>query len=172
VVKTEPDWNRLPEAIPPAIRTLLRRCMRKDKRQRLQDATGVRIEIEEALAAPHEVSLATTAAPATASWQRALLLSLGTLIVGAAIRALTVWNLKPAPAQPVTRLTLPLQAGEHLVPRQNVVRAKNRAIPRRVQLKMKRKLNQESSPTQRFSLPATCGRVQHTHIHIHTYIRI
>ena len=60
------------------------------------------------------MSLATTAAPATASWQRALLLSLGTLIVGAAISALTVWNLKPAPAQPLTRLTLPLQAGEHL----------------------------------------------------------
>src|SRR6202049_3204509 len=51
VVNTEPEWSRLPEATPAAIRTLLRRCMRKDKRQRLQDATGVRIEIEEALAA-------------------------------------------------------------------------------------------------------------------------
>src|ERR1700676_2036663 len=49
VVKTEPDWKRLPEATPPAIRTLLRRCLRKDRRQRLPDAGAARIEIEEAL---------------------------------------------------------------------------------------------------------------------------
>jgi len=49
VVRAEPDWSRLPEATSPAIRTLLRRCLRKDRRQRLQDATGVRIEIEDAL---------------------------------------------------------------------------------------------------------------------------
>ena len=50
VVKTEPDWNHLPESSPPAIRVLLRRCLRKDRRQRFQDATDVRIEIEEAMA--------------------------------------------------------------------------------------------------------------------------
>ena len=49
VVKTEPDWNRLPEATPPVIRTLLRRCLRKDQRQRFQDAIDVRIEIEDGL---------------------------------------------------------------------------------------------------------------------------
>src|SRR6202045_3023842 len=42
VVKTEPDWNRLPEATPPAIRALLRRCLRKDRRQRFHDAADVR----------------------------------------------------------------------------------------------------------------------------------
>src|SRR6202521_1242487 len=65
VLRVEPDWSRLPETTPLAIRQLLRRCLCKDRRQRFQDATDVRIEIEEALAAPHEVSLATTAAPAT-----------------------------------------------------------------------------------------------------------
>src|SRR3972149_5357171 len=49
VVKAEPDWSRLPESTPPAIRTLLRRCMRKDRRQRLQDAASLRIEIEDVL---------------------------------------------------------------------------------------------------------------------------
>jgi Tol biopolymer transport system component len=49
VVKTEPDWNRLPESTPSAIRVLLRRCLRKDKHQRFQDATDVRIEVEDAL---------------------------------------------------------------------------------------------------------------------------
>jgi eukaryotic-like serine/threonine-protein kinase len=109
LVRAEPDWTCLPADTPPAIRTLLRRCMRKDKRQRIPDAGAVRIEIEDAIAAPVVEHVA--AAPATGIWQRTLLLSLGTLLVGAAISALTVWNLKPAPAQSVTRLTLPLQVG-------------------------------------------------------------
>jgi serine/threonine protein kinase len=50
VVKSEPDWHRLPAGIPASIRTLLRRCLRKDPRQRLADAGAARIEIEDALA--------------------------------------------------------------------------------------------------------------------------
>jgi len=52
VVKTDPDWNLLPKNTPDSIRTLLRRCLRKDRRQRLGDAGTVRIELEEALASP------------------------------------------------------------------------------------------------------------------------
>jgi serine/threonine protein kinase len=52
VVKTDPDWDRLTESTPTAIRGLLRRCLRKDRRQRIQDATDARLEIEDALAAP------------------------------------------------------------------------------------------------------------------------
>src|ERR1700681_3451512 len=37
VVKSEPDWTALPAKIP-TIRTLLSRCLRKDRRQRLPDA--------------------------------------------------------------------------------------------------------------------------------------
>jgi hypothetical protein len=66
------------------------------------------------------------------------------------------------------RQGIPLQDKKvpNVVLRQNVVRAKNRTILRRVQLKMKRESNQESSPTQRFSFSATCGRIQRTHIFI------
>ena len=66
VVKAEPDWSRLPRSTPPAIRTLLRRCLRKDKRQRLQMRAVLRIEIEDAIAAPKD-SGATQAAPASTS---------------------------------------------------------------------------------------------------------
>src|ERR1700692_4625634 len=45
VLRVEPDLSRLPETTPPAIHRLLQRCLRKDKRQRLQDATDARIEI-------------------------------------------------------------------------------------------------------------------------------
>jgi serine/threonine protein kinase/Tol biopolymer transport system component len=54
VVRAEPDWAALPAKIPSTIRTLLSRCLRKDRRQRISDATDVRIEIEDAIAAPKD----------------------------------------------------------------------------------------------------------------------
>jgi serine/threonine protein kinase/Tol biopolymer transport system component len=67
VVRAEPDWTRLPENTPQSIRLLLRRCLRKDRRQRFQDATDVRIEVEDAL------SGASTVAPAPKGTSRPLL---------------------------------------------------------------------------------------------------
>ena len=66
VVRAEPDWTALPTKIPPTIRTLLSRCLRKDRRQRISDATDVRIEIEDVIAAPKD-SGATQPAPAFTS---------------------------------------------------------------------------------------------------------
>src|ERR1700693_4621030 len=54
VVKSEPDWTALPAKIPSTIRTLLGRCLRKDRRQRTPDAATIRIEIEDTLAAPKD----------------------------------------------------------------------------------------------------------------------
>src|SRR6202049_2266276 len=68
VVRAEPDWNVLPANISPSIRVLLQRCLRKDRRQRTPEAATIRIEIEDAIAAPKD-SGATQAAPATRSWR-------------------------------------------------------------------------------------------------------
>src|SRR5579862_150106 len=54
IVKSEPDWTALPTRIPSSIRTLLSRCLRKDRRQRTPDAATIRIEIEDVLAAPKD----------------------------------------------------------------------------------------------------------------------
>jgi Tol biopolymer transport system component len=51
VVRAEPDWQAL-SANPVKIRDLLRRCLQKDKTQRMQAAGDARIEINETLAAP------------------------------------------------------------------------------------------------------------------------
>ena len=48
VIKDEPPWDRLPEECPPAILRLLRRCLRKAPRERLQDIGDARIELEAA----------------------------------------------------------------------------------------------------------------------------
>jgi serine/threonine-protein kinase len=50
IVHKEPDWDRLPANLSSGVRRLLRRCLEKDRDQRLQDIGDARIEIEEALA--------------------------------------------------------------------------------------------------------------------------
>jgi Tol biopolymer transport system component len=113
VVKTDPDWNRLPEATSPAIRILLRRCLRKDRRQRLADACGVRIEIEDALAAP--TSLEPTAAALTQGWRRTGALGLAALGI-LALGGIAAWYLKPSAAHPASpaHLVVALPPGDQL----------------------------------------------------------
>jgi serine/threonine protein kinase len=47
VSTTEPDWRLLPANTPDAIRRLLRRCLRRERRLRLHDMADARIEIDE-----------------------------------------------------------------------------------------------------------------------------
>jgi Tol biopolymer transport system component len=47
ILHTEPDWTRLPEDTPPAMRRLLRRCLAKDPRKRVHHIADARIELEE-----------------------------------------------------------------------------------------------------------------------------
>ena len=68
VLKNDPDWTALPATTPAAIRRLLRRCLEKDRKQRLSDAADARLEIEEAMAAPRD-----DVAPSPVSaWRRVL----------------------------------------------------------------------------------------------------
>ncbi len=103
VVKSEPDWNRLPESTPHSIRMLLRRCLRKDKALRLRDAGDARIEIHEALATtgPAEPVAAQRQNPLgniRAAWSVAVV-----AIIAAALGWGTLAYLRHAPesAQPV-----------------------------------------------------------------------
>jgi len=52
VLKHDIDLGRLPEATPPSIRRLLRRCLERNPKNRLHDIADARIVIDEALAAP------------------------------------------------------------------------------------------------------------------------
>jgi serine/threonine protein kinase len=107
VLRMEPDWSQLPEATPAAIRTLLRRCLRKDKRQRLSDATDVRIEIEDAIAAPKD-SGGTQAAPASTS--KLLLAAAAVLAIIAAGASLIAYRATRAVDHPLMRFTDELSA--------------------------------------------------------------
>jgi len=90
VVKTEPDWQVLPPTTPAQISILLRRCLRKDRQQRLRDAADVRIEIEEALSAPVNILPAAPKVRRAAIWRWALASGLACLAIGAIATALVL----------------------------------------------------------------------------------
>jgi serine/threonine-protein kinase len=46
VLRSEPDWSALPAATPTRIRKLLRRCLERDRKQRLRDIGEARIAID------------------------------------------------------------------------------------------------------------------------------
>ena len=47
VLDAEPDWSALPANTPDNVRRLLRRCLHRDRDQRLQNAADVRIQLED-----------------------------------------------------------------------------------------------------------------------------
>jgi eukaryotic-like serine/threonine-protein kinase len=95
VLKSEPDWNRLPASVPGRIRELLRLCLQKDAKKRRQTATDVRIDIEQALAEPAAMPAATAARGGRLAWIASLAVA-AVLIVAMAIP--TVRHLREAPA--------------------------------------------------------------------------
>jgi Tol biopolymer transport system component len=52
IVQSEPDWDALPPATPADIGRLLRRCLRKDPRERLRDMCDVGLMLGEAMSEP------------------------------------------------------------------------------------------------------------------------
>ena len=114
VVRAEPDWSKLPGSLRANIGLLLRRCLQKDKTQRLRDAGDARIEIQETLLAPTAVKSATSAAGWLAvGWRQFLVLGLVAMAI-LAIGGIAVWNLKPGAPRPVTRLVINLPPGDRL----------------------------------------------------------
>jgi len=92
VVRADPDWAALPDAVPPAIRRLLKRCLEKDRRRRLPDIAMARLDIDE-LATEEPAALAGPAPQSTRSWAFLAL----ALLTGAAI-ATGVWWLGMPPS--------------------------------------------------------------------------
>jgi Tol biopolymer transport system component len=112
ILKSEPDWEAFPPETPTRLRDLLRRCLRKDPRQRLHDIADARIEIEEISAAPAEVAgLPAAGARAPRRASRLAWAALG-LLIGAVGAFLAMSLLAPRRSGAVSiHATLPLPAG-------------------------------------------------------------
>jgi len=48
ILEREPDWSALPANTPPRVRELLKKCLRKDPKERLRDIGDARLELSEA----------------------------------------------------------------------------------------------------------------------------
>jgi hypothetical protein len=78
VLERDPEWASLPSETPASVRTLLRRCLRKDPQKRLHDIADARIEIDECDLVPVSAPVDTWRAWPLA-WIVAALLMLSTL---------------------------------------------------------------------------------------------
>ncbi len=71
VIQGEPDWERLPAAVPSSVRRLIERCLRKDPRSRLRDIGDARNELLEIQGRPSATE-PTAESRSTGRWLRAL----------------------------------------------------------------------------------------------------
>jgi len=109
VLKSEPEWERLPTDTPPAIRRLLHRCLRRNPRERLRDIGDARIVIDEVLRGESDPA-AETGASAPAPRSRAFLAgAAAAVVILAGLAGVAAWTLKPsAPPPPLRKLEIPV----------------------------------------------------------------
>ena len=112
VVRTEPEWDRLPADLHPRLREVLERCLEKDLRGRRHDIADVRVDLEKIQS--DSGGLTTDAEQPVTSWKRPTGLALGGMAVGLTLVLLLGNLLSPSPAGEVTRLTLDVHEGAHL----------------------------------------------------------
>jgi serine/threonine-protein kinase len=121
VLKSEPDWQRLPTETPVGVRRLLRRCLAKDRKRRLTDIHDARLELDELLGDddrdgrgadhgrnPDRLVGVAVMAPRRRVW----LVGATAVVASAVIAGALVWvgTRASESAPPVSRLTLTLPA--------------------------------------------------------------
>jgi Tol biopolymer transport system component len=95
VLKSEPDWTTLPADTPTPIRRVLRRCLEKDRRRRIADASDARLELDEVGSSGSlEGGFAVSAVPTATvpAWRRALPWMLAGILGLALVAALLMWS--------------------------------------------------------------------------------
>ena len=95
VIKSDPDWSLLPSDLPPAVRTLIERCLAKDRRKRIGDIAAAQFVLtEQAVLNPSaRVGTRMTARPQPL-WRRFAPV-VSAVVVTAAIVGLLAWRFTP-----------------------------------------------------------------------------
>ena len=102
VLKSDPDWARLPAVTPPVIRRLLLRCLAKDRKSRIPDMAVARLDIDEACSLPASPSTESVKAPSRL--RRVLAMVTVAALSGIAFGA-AVWIAVRPSAPAIARLT-------------------------------------------------------------------
>ncbi|HJZ76691.1 MAG TPA: protein kinase [Vicinamibacterales bacterium] len=108
VLRGEPNWTALPASLSPAIVTLVRACLEKDRRRRIGDLSTARFIIEHLEHAPASV---------TSRPQSRARLVVAAVLAAAAVAAIAAYATRTivtvsAPSKALARFTIPLPASD------------------------------------------------------------
>ena len=111
VLKTEPDWNKLPADVSPRVRQVIRACIQKDSKRRIHDIADVSLALEGVFETAVSSTAETVERPHVSVWRRVLPSVAAAVVVGLVV-GLAVWSLsRPAPPR-VARFLIPLSADQ------------------------------------------------------------
>jgi Tol biopolymer transport system component len=113
VLSKEPDWSALSAGTPAAIRRLLRRCLEKDRRERLPDIGSARLEIKDTTTPPVAEVMAS---PAGASRGRERLAWVMMVVLLTAASGMYLWQAQRADQieVPPAQVQVVLPPGVHI----------------------------------------------------------
>ena len=116
ILEREPDWTSLPPGTGARVRDLLRRCLNKDRDQRLHDVADARIELDDAFRAAADstaewASEAAVAKRQEAARRRWLQILVTGVVVGVAVLAGTFLAWRDGGASPLTFRQLTFRHG-------------------------------------------------------------
>jgi len=113
VLRSDIDLNALPGDVPPAIRQILRRCLARDRTQRLQAIGDARILIQESIDHPEAVVTDAGAPPVAGQpVQRSVIpwVVAGAAMLGLIVALFMRWP-SEAPPRPIVRLNAEVSSG-------------------------------------------------------------
>ena len=114
VLKSDPNWEALPDATPATLRQVVRRCLQKDPKQRLHDVADLRLAMEGAFETP--VAPGQTSRRQVSSQRLTIPFALAVLIAGAIAGGLTIRRVGTPrqAASPTVHALVDLRPAEHL----------------------------------------------------------
>ncbi|HET7694123.1 MAG TPA: protein kinase [Vicinamibacterales bacterium] len=114
VLKSDPDWSRIPAETPASIRRLLRRCLEKEPRKRLSAIGDARLELDDIDAGPPAAS--SPAAPGRPSIVSRAWPIVAAVVLTAAVGAIAWVSTRSTPDLPLARLSVVAPPGASLYP--------------------------------------------------------
>jgi eukaryotic-like serine/threonine-protein kinase len=111
VLKTEPDLTALPAEVSPLIRTLIRRCLEKDRKQRVSDISIALFSIHEHATISAAIGAAAPAPARRSALTRFAVSALASVAIAITLVAIGAWRLR-VPIVPASVIRFPFTLPE------------------------------------------------------------
>jgi serine/threonine-protein kinase len=109
ILRDDPDWSALPPDTPARIRQILRVCLQRDPKQRVQAIGDVRLALEGAFETATPMVGAAVVTSHSGGWRRAVIVG-GLMIISAVIASSAMWTLTRPAAPRVIRMAIETSA--------------------------------------------------------------